>query len=149
MAKAQEEGTLGTLLTERWEQISRKAEQLAEAIPDEKFEWKPTADIRTCGEVIRHLAFWNHYLTDSLRSKKADDTLNELPRADYPTKGSALKALRESATNAAAAIREHQSPSSLKTTELVMTMIEHTSEHYGQLVVYGRLTGIIPPVSGS
>jgi len=30
-----------------------------------------------------------------------------------------------------------------------MTFVEHTAEHYGQLAVYGRLIGIVPPASGA
>jgi uncharacterized damage-inducible protein DinB len=35
----------------------------------------------------------------------------------------------------------------LKTIEMLATFIEHTTEHYGQLVVYARLNGIVPPAS--
>jgi uncharacterized damage-inducible protein DinB len=31
--------------------------------------------------------------------------------------------------------------------EMLVTFIEHNSEHYGQLVVYARLNGIVPPAS--
>jgi uncharacterized damage-inducible protein DinB len=136
-------------LLETWAQASRKAEQLAEALPGEKFEWRPKPGIRTCGEVIRHIAFWNQYLADSLRGEEANDASNELPLADYPTKATALEILQRSAADVAAAIREHQGLLNLKKAGLVMSFIVHTSEHYGQLVVYGRLMEIVPTVSHS
>jgi len=43
-----------------------------------------------------------------------------------------------------------QIPSGLSSeqSEMLVSFIEHNSEHYGQLVVYARLNGIVPPASG-
>jgi uncharacterized damage-inducible protein DinB len=136
-----------TLLTERWEQVSRKLTDLAEAIPDEKFEWTPVQGVRTCGDVLRHVAFWNEYVAASLRGKEFNDAANELPRADYPTKASVLDAVRRSAEDVSSALRDHRGSPDAETVKLVMTFNEHTSEHYGQLVVYARQAGVVPPAS--
>ena len=146
MAKAEQEKTLAAVLVERWEQVSRKIEELAEELPEEKFEWRPQDGVRSCGEAARHVAFWNRYVADSLRGKEAREDLNELPAAEYPTKAKALGALRESARDVAAALRE-QRTLNLKTAEMVMMFLEHTSEHYGQLAVYARLRNVTPPAS--
>lgn len=138
---------VGNLLAERWEQISRKIAELAEEVPVEKFESTPVAGARTVGEVLRHVAFWNQYVVDSLRGKSANDTANELPLSEYPTKASVLEALRRSAEDVAKGLRNSQSVPNLKTAELVVPFVEHTAEHYGQLVAYCRLMGIVPPVS--
>lgn len=104
-AKPAAEQPLTKLLIERWEQVSRKFLELAEELPVEKFEWAPVAGIRDCGGVLRHVAFWNQYLTASLRGQDADDSANELSAADYPTKEKVLAVLRSSASKAAAALR--------------------------------------------
>ena len=145
-ARAQDEA-LANLLAERWEQISRKIAELAEEVPVEKFESTPIAGARTVGEVLRHVAFWNQYVADSLRGKSANDTANELPLAEYPKKANVLEALRRSAEHVAKALRNSQSAPNLKTAELVVPFVEHTAEHYGQLVACCRLMGIVPPVS--
>ena len=147
MAKAQQQDELTTLLAGRWEQASRKVTELADEFPANQFESRPLAGIRTFGEVLRHIAFWNQYVADSLRGKETNDTTNELPLAGYSTKSSILEELRRGLADVAAALREHEAALDLKAAELVMTFIEHTSEHYGQLVVYGRLKGIVPPAS--
>jgi uncharacterized damage-inducible protein DinB len=149
MAKAQatrSEEALTSLLAERWEQASRKLTELAREFPAEQFESRPVEGVRTFGEVLRHAAFWNQYVADSLRGKEADDTANELPLAACPTKARVLEALRRSSEDVIGALREHPA-SDLRAAELAMTFIGHTSEHYGQLVVYGRLNGIVPPAS--
>jgi uncharacterized damage-inducible protein DinB len=146
-AKPATKQPLTKLLIERWEQVSRKFAELAQELPVEKFEWVPVTGIRSCGDVLRHVAFWNQYVTASLRGQDANDSANELSGADYPTKEKALAVLRSSATEVAAALREHRGDLPPKSLELVVTFLEHTSEHYGQLVVYSRLMGVVPPAS--
>jgi hypothetical protein len=58
-----------------------------------------------------------------------------------------LEALKRSSEDVAAALGEHQAPFDLKATEFIMTFVEYTSEHYGQLVAYTRLLGVAPPTS--
>lgn len=147
MAKAQQQETQTTLLTQKWEASCRKLAGLADALPAEKFETRTVAGARTPGEVLRHVAFWNQYVADSLRGKPADDTANELPAAEYRTKAKILEALNRTAADAAAALREAPEPLPLKSAELVVSFLEHTAEHYGQLVAYARLSGIVPPAS--
>jgi len=138
-----------TLLIEKWEQASGRIAELGDAFPEEKFEWQPVPAIRTCGGVLRHVAFWNQYVADCLHNKEADDSLNELPLADCPTKAKMMEVLRRSSQDVSSALRDQDGVPNQKTVELVMTFVEHTAEHYGQLAVYGRLIGIVPPASGA
>ena len=146
-AKTEPGNTLTTLLAGRWEQVSRKIENLADVLPDDQVEHALVKGGRTYGAVLRHVAFWNHYVADCLNGNKADDTSNELPRAQYSTKKSALAALQRSSAAVAVALRGRKTSLDPKTTELIVTFLEHTSEHYGQLVVYSRLMGIVPVTS--
>ena len=138
---------LATMLIGRWEQAGAKMAALAEAIPDERYETAPVDGVRSVGDVLRHVAFWNRYVADCARGNKADDSANELPKAEYSTKPRLLTALRRSSADAAAALRDVPGQLPPQTAEMIVTFLEHTSEHYGQLVVYARLSGIVPPVS--
>jgi uncharacterized damage-inducible protein DinB len=142
-----QQGELTVALVGRWEQSSRKVAELAEVIPAEKFDSRPVAEIRSLSEALRHIAFWNQYVAGVLRGRNADDTGNELSPTAYASKASILEALKRTSADVATALREHHGPLDLKTTELIMTFVEHTSEHYGQLAVYARLMGIVPPAS--
>ena len=146
-AKAAQSETWSTMLIGRWEQTGQKLATLAEAIPEEKYESKPVDGVRTAGDVLRHVAFWNQYVADTARGKKAEEAANELPKAKYATKTKIIDALKRSADEATVALKEHQGSLDLKTAEMVGVFIEHTSEHYGQLAVYSRLNGIVPPAS--
>ena len=148
MAARTEQGTaLTALLADRWEQVSRKIERLADILPEDEIEHALVNGIRTYGAVLRHVAFWNQYVADCLNGKATDDTSNELPFAQYSTKASALAALRRSSAAVGAGLRGRKTSLDPKTTELIVTFLEHTSEHYGQLVVYSRLMGIVPLTS--
>lgn len=145
--KATTEHTMSVVLIGRWEQVSRKFADLAGEVPEEKFEWAPVAGLRTCDEVVRHVAFWNQYVSASLLGQETNDSANQLSAAEYPTQKKVLGALCDSAMGVATALRKHHPELTPKTLELLMTFLEHTSEHYGQLVVYARVMGIIPPTS--
>ena len=149
MTKAQPEITLAPLLTEHWEQAARKITDLAEAFPANQFESRPCDHVRSFAEVLRHVAFWNNYLADSLRGKDPDGSANELPQQTYPDKASVLKVLARSSQDVVATIRDRESSLDSKAAALVMSFIEHTAEHYGQLAVYARLKGVTPPASRS
>lgn len=145
--KAVQQGTVSAKLIERWEQVCQKLTVLAEAVPEDRFDYRPLDGVRTFADVLRHVAFWNRYVTDSAHGRKGDDTTNELPRGEFSTKTQIVGALERSAASAADALKENPSGLSPEMAEMVVTFIEHTCEHYGQLVVYARLNGIIPPAS--
>jgi uncharacterized damage-inducible protein DinB len=138
---------LAVLLVARWEHVCRKIEQLAQEFSEEDYEWRPQPDVRSCGEVVRHVAFWNRYVCDCLKGTEPDSSSNELPAGEYPAKAQMVQALRQTAENVAAALRERANRQDLETAELILPFLEHTSEHYGQLASYARLRGIVPPAS--
>jgi len=146
-AKAEQGNALTTLLADRWERVSRKIESLADILPEDGIEHAPVNGIRTYGAVLRHVAFCNQYVANRLSGKTTDDTSDELPLAQYSTKASALAALQRSSAAVGAALRGRKTSLDPKTSELIVTFLEHTSEHYGQLVVYSRLMGFVPVTS--
>jgi len=145
--KSQQESTLTSYLADRWEQATKKLADLVEALPENKLEWTPVDGVRSYGGVLRHLAFWNQYVLDCLNGKQADDSLNEFPVAKYPTKAKVLEAWFRNSRDIVAALRARPVLPDRKTLELAVTFLEHNSEHYGQLAVYARLMGVIPPAS--
>lgn len=145
--QTEQQEAVALVLLARWEHVSQKIEQLARKFSEQDYEWRPREGVRSCGEVIRHVAFWNQYVRDCLSGKQADDSLNELPAAAYPTKATMVEALRDSAEEAAAALRARTNIRDLEVAELLVPFLEHTSEHYGQLATYARLRDLVPPAS--
>jgi hypothetical protein len=142
---------MSNVLETRWSDIGGKLVSLAESVPEESYDYRPVPEIRTFAEQLRHVAFWNDYLRDTLRGDAADGAANEISPADYPGKTEILPALRESfeAVRAELAKGSGKSGSSAADGRLdqAVSYIDHVAEHYGQLVVYARLSGVIPPAS--
>lgn len=140
------ENAVTTVLTGRWEAAARKFMELAAVLPDDKFEVELVAGARTCGGVLRHVAYWNRYVADSLQGKTAQDSANELAQEDYPEKAGILQELRESSNEISRGINR---PLDADSMALIGMALEHLSEHYGQIAIYSRLMGITPPASRS
>lgn len=139
--------TTAELLAANWEQANRKLADLAGAIPQQSLETAPVKGLRTCGEVLRHVAFWNRYVADCLAGRAGNDQANELPQAAYPDGKSTLDELLRTSGEVAATLRQRGGALSRAHSEMMMAFAAHTSEHYGQLAVYARLLGIVPPAS--
>ena len=108
-AKTDERQALSTLLTGRWELTAAKLADLAREFPEDQYDAAPAEGVRTFGDVLRHVAFWNQYVAQTARGRKADDTANELPKSKYATKAQLIAALTESAGDTLAALREQHS----------------------------------------
>jgi len=139
--------TLPARLIQHWAQVCQKLVDLSEEVPASKFDDTPVDGVRTVAEILRHVAFWNRYMAATARGEKGDDTANELPANEFSTKAQIIGALNRSAAEAADALNENPSGLTTELVEMVLAFIEHNSEHYGQLVVYARLSGITQPTS--
>lgn len=133
------------VLAARWNETADKVVQLAEELPAQHYAFTPAPEVRTAAEQLRHVAFWNQYLAATLRGESPDGSANELPAAEFADKPRIVAALRESFGAAAAAIEASADPDALA--EHVTSYLQHNSEHYGQLVIYYRLNGLVPPAS--
>ena len=120
------EPTHRDVLLKHWTEIGEKVVKMAEEFPEEKYEYRPVPGVRTFADNLRHVAFW---------------------KAEYATKAAIVKALKSSLDEATALLKNGPAAPSAKLTDLWTAFIEHSGEHYGQLVVYFRLNGIVPPAS--
>ena len=137
----------GDVLLHQWSEIGEKVVQLAEQFPEEKYDFRPVAGVRTFADQLRHVAFWNTYVAKTVRGEKVDPKVNELPKADYPSKAAIVKALKSSLAETTKLLKEAPASPGATSTGLWVAFIEHSGEHYGQMVVYYRLNGIVPPAS--
>src|SRR4030095_11247653 len=121
------------VLITRWTEIGDKIVKLAEEFPEDRFDAKPVPDVRSFADQLRHVAFWNRYVQKTLRREEADGSPNELPKASYPTKAKIVKALRASFDDVASALAAMNGSASKSDADTLVSFIEHSGEHYGQL----------------
>jgi hypothetical protein len=134
-------------LQRQWLDIGQRIVKMAEEFPEDKYDFRPVDGVRTFGDVLRHVAFWNTYVGKAAKGEKPDPSLNELPKKDYPSKAAVVKVLKSSLADATESLKSGPASPDPKIVDLWVSFIGHSGEHYGQLVVYYRLNGIVPPAS--
>ncbi|HMD16128.1 MAG TPA: DinB family protein [Terriglobales bacterium] len=136
----------------------------AEAMPEEKYGFAPTngefKGVRTFAEQIKHVAAINYIVAASILGEKPPvDTNGEKGPESAKSKADILKFLKDSFAYAhksvatvtdANALEPIPSPfGQAKTTRLSLGSVFpwHSFDHYGQIVEYLRMNGIVPPAS--
>jgi hypothetical protein len=135
------------VLIARWSEIGDKVVALAEEFPAERYDFAPVEGVRTFGDQLRHVAFWNAYVGKTLRREEADGAANELPREELASKEDVVRALRGSFDEVSAELARGEATPAAGDLDSLVSFIQHGAEHYGQLAVYYRLNGLVPPAS--
>lgn len=141
-----------------WNYIGRKLITMAEDFPESKYEFKPALQSRTFAAQLLHVAGTNYAYVNALSGKKMGPADNDPSRSVYRTKADVVAVLEKSFADGTALIKEHANQlsriisdpdSGRPSSELVSWLndCEHSGEHYGQLVVYYRVNGLVPPES--
>lgn len=132
------------VLLAQWNDLGKKVMALGEALPAGRWSEAPVEGVRSPEDVFRHLIFWNRYLAQAARGEGPDGAANEVPRREVPSRAKALAAFEASVAEALKALKDEPTPEVL---EQYVSFLGHTAEHYGQLAVYARLAGVVPPAS--
>ena len=139
-----------------WNDVGRKLIAMAEDFPEEKYDFKPMPAQRSFPEQLLHVAGSNYFFTQVAKGEKPVD---DEARAHYPTKAAVVAYLKKSFADGAAVIQakgdhgltqtavDPESGDRMQLGDLAYEGVEHSGEHYGQLVVYYRVAGLVPPES--
>ena len=161
---ADEKFTISGVLDESVENVEGELVPAAEAMPEDKFDFAPSSGefkgVRTFGQQVKHVAAVNYIVGSAILGEKAPvDTGGENGPDSIKTKADIVKFLKDSfayAHKAVATIDDKNAVASIKgpfgehpSTRLGMATVFawHSMDHYGQLVEYLRMNGIIPPAS--
>jgi uncharacterized damage-inducible protein DinB len=131
--------------TVQFTELNRRVLEMAKDFPEEKYGYRATKDVRSFREVIVHVASGNAYAAKAGRGEKAN--WDEIDPKGYSTKAAAVALLEKTIADASATLKATPSDRFAKTVEPWLDVIEHAGEHYGQLVVYYRNNGMVPPES--
>lgn len=142
-----------------WVHVSRQLVALAEAIPAEKFLWRPAPGVRSTSEVFMHIAMANFYLLSvtgpkmpaDLKSADMEKTVTAKVEVINWLKRSldAVKGARVGLTPADSQRKVKIGNREATVDGMYLRIIVHANEHMGQLVAYARMNGIVPPWSES
>jgi uncharacterized damage-inducible protein DinB len=136
----------------------------ADAMPAEKYSFAPTAGeftgVRTFAQQIKHLAANNYRMaayilnqspTPDQESETGPDTVQSKAQIMDYVQGSftalhrAVAAINEE--NMLEPMADSPSPAQKTRLQLAVDAVAHSNDHYGQMVEYLRMNGIIPPAS--
>jgi uncharacterized damage-inducible protein DinB len=141
-----------------WNDIGRKLITMAEDFPEDKYDFKTTPAQRSFAEQLLHAAGANYFFTNLALGQKPP--AEEDPKRDqYKTKADVVAFVKKSFADGAAAIKakgdkgmtdlvtDPDSNQQVRVSDMAYGFIEHSGEHYGQLAVYYRVAGLVPPES--
>jgi len=163
-AKPAEHHTISQVLDHSVAGVEGEFVPAAEAMPEDKYSFAPTngefKGVRTFAQQVKHVATVNYMIGASILEEKPPvDLGDENGPASVKTKADSVKYLKDSFTyvhKAIATINENNLLTPIKspfgngiTTRLGMAtlIVGHSFDHYGQMVEYLRMNGIVPPAS--
>lgn len=145
-------------LLDNWNDVGRKLIAMAGDFPEDKYDFKPVPAERSFAEQLLHAANSNYFFTNPVMGLKPP--AEEDPKRDqYKTKAAVLEFVKKAFADGAAAIKQKGDKGmndlivdpfanqQVRVSDMAWGLLEHSGEHYGQLVVYYRVAGMVPPES--
>jgi len=142
---------------DQWTDIGRKLIAIAEDLPEDKYDYKPNPDSRSFVQALLHVSASMYYFTDPVLGQKV--RYGDDPKRDnLKTKAEIVAFVKKAVQDGADVIKAKGDagmstavnaggPRLYRVDELAYGLCEHSGEHYGQLVVYYRANGLVPPES--
>jgi uncharacterized damage-inducible protein DinB len=156
-------GTKSAELLQMWNSIGGRVAAMAADFPEDKYDFKVQKDQRTFAENLLHIAGVDYMLLSAISGKNMGPDQGKDPenpsRATYKTKAQVVAFVKQAVADGAALIQEQGDAGLDKTSKFPfanmmvhnsfcwLEAIEHSGEHYGQLVVYYRANNLVPPAS--
>jgi len=131
-----------------------KTLQLAEAMPEGTFGWRPAEGVRSVSETFMHVASANYFFGSRMTDTKPPAATRTLEK-DVTAKADVIAKLKESYDAVNAGIEEADMEEETKLFggkegtmgDLAMIAVSHAHEHLGQLIAYARSNKVTPPWS--
>ena len=157
--------TIASMLDREISDVEKQVVEAAEAMPEEKFNFSPESlnipggdykGVRTFAVQVKHIAASNYFLWSSLTGDKLPENLKDgNGPADVKSKADIIKFLKNSF------VLGHEAAATLTTENMLQPVangkwlrlhaaefgVAHAFNHYGQMVEYLRMNGIVPPAS--
>ncbi len=132
-----------------------KLTRLAEAIPPEKFSWRPSPDTRSFAEVFLHISAANYNLYKLVGTPPPTGVDVKNLEKSTTDKAKVIATLKDSFAHAKQAIKSMPDADLEKSMDwfggkntergILLFIVRHTAEHLGQSIAYARFAGIVPP----
>lgn len=141
-----------------WEGSKRNLTRSAEQMPESDYSFRPVETVRTFGQILAHVAGANYVFCSAAKGEKSPHAEAAFEKS-ATTRAQIIKALNDSIAYCDAAYAALDDKRAAETVELPFGMGKgaralplilntgHLQEHYGNLVTYFRVKGMVPPSS--
>lgn len=154
MAKPKAANAMVAAAKERWQPVSEYILKAAEQMPEADYAFQPTPAVRTFGQLIGHLAGAQNLICAAALGEpsKAEDDIEKNVKA----KAALVEAFRASNAYCARAYAQSDAATGGSTKlfgnettrfSALISNAVHDGEHYGNIVTYMRIKGMVPPSS--
>jgi hypothetical protein len=157
--------TLASMVDDEITAIEKQIVDVAEAMPEDKYNFSPESlnipgddykGVRTFALQVKHVAASNYFIWSTITGDKLPDNLKDgNGPTDLKTKADILKFLKDSFAEG------HKAAATLTVDNMLQPVgqaksprlhraefgVAHAFDHYGQIVEYLRMNGIVPPAS--
>ena len=142
----------------QWNDIGRKLIAMAEDFPEDKYDFKPTPAVQSFAQRLIHAAHANQFFINGVLGEKPPAE-EDPKRGEFKNKAEVVTFVKKSFTDGAAAIKgkgdkgmsdlvvDPFSNQQTRISDFAYGFVEHSGEIYGQLSVYYRSAGLVPPES--
>jgi uncharacterized damage-inducible protein DinB len=143
-----------TAVRDNWRQVTDYVTRAAEEMPEADYAFRPVETVRTFGQLVGHIAGAQHMMCAAALGEPipAEDAVERAAQS----KEALVKALRESSEHCARAYAQSDAGVAAGTQLFGQRMTRlhaltlnavHNGEHYGNIVTYMRMKGMVPPSS--
>lgn len=132
-----------------------KLTRLADAIPAEKFSWRPSDDTRSFAEVFLHISAANYNLYKLVGTAPPSNVDVKNLEKSTTDKAKVIATLKDSFAHAKQAIKSMNDADLEKSMDwfggkntergILLFIVRHAAEHLGQSIAYARFAGVVPP----
>jgi len=141
-----------------WTEAKRNVAESAQFMPEANYTYKPVDTVRSFGQILAHLAGANYVFCSAARGEKTPHAEDEYEKS-ATTRTAINTALTQSlvycdavftgVTDAklAETVTAPFTNSQESRAQVLLSQIGHVNEHYGNLVTYFRMKGLVPPSS--
>lgn len=164
-ARAQTTGTppasanpISQAIRDGWESAKRNIKESAEQMPETDYGFKPTEQVRSFGAILAHITGVNYIYCGAAKGEKSKYEEDHFEKT-ATTRADIIKTLNESLAycdaafsavtdqSAAEMVARPFGPGTQARAAALMANTMHLGEHYGNLVTYFRIKGMVPPSS--
>lgn len=149
---------ISAAMRSQWSTVKGYLQRSAELMPESSYAFRPVDSVRTFGQILAHVAGANYEFCAAAKGEKSPHREADFERT-ATTRAQIIKALNDSiaycdtaygSVTDRSAAEETTMPFGMGTSaraEVLMMNTGHVNEHYGNLVTYFRIRGIVPPSS--